>query len=186
MDEVQAGFGRTGAKFGYQHYDIHPDLICCGKGMGSGVSLSGVLGKREIMDIPEVGMMSSTNSANPIACAGGLATLEEILENDLVAEARRKGVLLHDGLNGLKEKYPERISYIFGEGLIAAILFKNPETGEPDALFSSRVAESCMQKGLLVVHTGRESIKIGPPLTISDDALLEGLDVLDEAITESA
>ena len=76
MDEVQAGFARTGVKFGYQHYEVHPDLICCGKGMGSGVALSGLLGKREIMDIPDVGMMSSTNSANPIACAGGLATLE--------------------------------------------------------------------------------------------------------------
>ena len=133
-----------------------------------------------------MGMMSSTNSANPIACAGGLATLEEILENDLVEEARRKGVLLHDRLNRLKVKHSERISYVFGEGLIAAVLFKNPETGEADSLFSSRVSEVCMQKGLLVVHTGRESIKIGPPLTISDDALLEGLDVLDEAIAESA
>ena len=186
MDEVQSGFARTGVKFGYQHYGIHPDLICCGKGMGSGVALSGVLGKREIMDIPNVGMMSSTNSANPIACAGGLATLEEILENNLVEEARRKGILLHSGLNNLKEKYPARISYVFGEGMIASVLFKNPETGEADSAFSSRIAESCMQKGLLVVHTGRESVKIGPPLTISDEALLEGMDVLDEAIKENA
>ena len=184
MDEVQAGFGRTGSKFGYQHYDVFPDLICCGKGMGSGVALSGVLGKREIMDIPEVGMMSSTNSANPIACAGGLATLEEILENDLVEEAQRKGVLLHGRLDKLKEKYNGRISYCAGKGLIAAILFKDPETEEPDSFFSSRVAEACMRKGLLVVHTGRESIKIGPPLTIPDDALLEGIDILDEAIAE--
>jgi len=185
MDEVQAGFARTGMKFGYQHYEIHPDLICCGKGMGSGVALSGVLGKREIMDIPEVGMMSSTNSANPIACAGGLATLEEILKNNLVEESRRKGLLLHGGLDKLKEKHPERVSYTFGKGMIAAILFKNPKTGEADPIFASRVSEACMQKGLLVVHTGRESIKIGPPLTISDDALLEGVEVLDEAIKES-
>jgi 4-aminobutyrate aminotransferase-like enzyme len=185
IDEVQSGFARTGVKFGYQHYNIHPDLICCGKGMGSGVALSGVLGKREIMNIPEVGMMSSTNSANPIACAGGMATLDEILENDLVEEARRKGKLFKDGLNSLKEKYPDRISYVFGEGMIASVLFKNPETGEADSLFSSRVSEVCMQKGLLVVHTGRESVKMGPPLIISDDALLEGLSVLDEAIREN-
>lgn len=185
MDEVQAGFGRTGTKFGYQHYGVHPDLICCGKGMGSGVALSGVLGKREIMDIPDMGMMSSTHSANPVSCAAGLATLEEILEGDLIEEARRKGVLLHDGLNNLKEKYPEKISYTFGKGLIASVLFKNSETGVEDSLFASRVSETCMQKGLLVVHTGREAVKIGPPLTISDDALLEGLDVLDEAIAEN-
>jgi 4-aminobutyrate aminotransferase-like enzyme len=184
MDEVQAGFARTGLKFGYQHYEVHPDLICCGKGMGSGVALSGLLGKREIMDIPDVGMMSSTNSANPIACAGGLATLEEIIENNLVEESKRKGLLLHDGLNSLKEKYPERISYVFGKGMIASVLFKNPKTGEPDKNFSSHISEACMRKGLLVVHTGRESIKMGPPLTISDAALLEGIDVIDEAIKE--
>ena len=71
---------------------------------------------------------------------------------------------------------------VLGKGLIAAVLFKNPETGEPDGAFTSQVAELCMQKGLLVVHTGRESIKIGPPLTISDEALLEGVDVLGESI----
>ena len=67
-----------------------------------------------------------------------------------------------------------------------AILFQDPVTGEADGPFTSRVAERCMQKGLLVVHTGRESIKIGPPLTISDDALLEGIDVLRESIEEVA
>lgn len=184
MDEVQAGFARTGKRFGYQHYEIKPDLITCGKGMGSGVALSGVLGKSEIMDIPEVGMMSSTNSANPIACAGGMATVEEILKNNLVVEAQRKGILFHKELNKLKDKYHENISYVFGKGMIASVLFKSAQTNKPDSLLSSIVAETCMQKGLLVVHTGRESVKMGPPLTISDDALLEGLSVLDEAIAE--
>jgi len=78
FDEMQAGFGRTGKNFGFQHYDIIPDLVCCGKGMGGGVALSGVIGKKKIMDLPEVGNMSSTNSANPIACNAGLAVIEEI------------------------------------------------------------------------------------------------------------
>ena len=69
--------------------------------------------------------------------------------------------------------------------MIASVLFKNAQTNKPDSIFSSIVAETCMQKGLLVVHTGRESVKMGPPLTIPDDALLEGLSVLDEAIAES-
>ena len=71
-----------------------------------------------------------------------------------------------------------------GKGLIAAILLKNPKDGEPDALFASKVAERCMQKGLLVVHTGRESIKLGPPLCITDEALIEGVDVISESIKE--
>ena len=78
----------------------------------------------------------------------------------------------------------EGVEYIFGKGLIAAILFKEPKTNAPDSYFTSMVAERCMQKGLLVVHTGRESIKIGPPLIISEEALNEGIKVLDESINE--
>jgi 4-aminobutyrate aminotransferase-like enzyme len=136
------------------------------------------------MDIPAVGSMSSTHSANPIVCTAGLATLDEIESNKLVEEAERKGVLLHDKLNALKKKYSDRITYVLGRGLIAAVLFCRSGGTEPDAEFTSQVAELCMRKGLLVVHTGRESIKIGPPLTISDYALLEGIEVLDEAIAE--
>ena len=186
FDEMQAGFGRTGRKFGFQHYEVTPDLICTGKGMGGGVPLSGVIGRAEIMDLPDVGNMSSTHSANPLVCAAGLAVLEELVQRDLIGEADRKGKLLHDALLGLKEQFPTRISHILGKGLISAMLFRNPETGLPDGLFTSRVVERCMQKGLLVVHTGRESIKMGPPLTISDSALLEGVVVLAESILEIA
>ena len=184
FDEMQAGFGRTGRKFGFEHYGVAPDLIACGKGMGGGVPLSAVLGRAEIMDLPAVGNMSSTHSANPLVCAAGLAVIDELEERDLVGEAARKGEMLFKGLFSLKERFPERISSVLGKGLIAAVLFRSPATGAADAVFTSQVAERCMQKGLLVVHTGRESIKIGPPLTISDHALLEGIDVLGEAIAE--
>jgi 4-aminobutyrate aminotransferase-like enzyme len=183
FDEMQAGFGRTGQRFGYEHYSVEPDLICCGKGMASGLPLSAVIGRSEVMDLPDIGNMSSTHSANPLVCAAGLATLEELERGDLVREAARKGYVLHHLLNRLKEKYPDRISYILGKGLIAAVLFRMPGGGV-DTTFPSLVSERAMQKGLLVVHTGRESIKIGPPLTISDEALAEGVDVLDECIVE--
>jgi len=184
FDEMQSGFGRTGRAFGYEHYGVTPDLLCCGKGMGGGVPLSGVLGTAEVMDLPSVGNMSSTHSANPLVCAAGLAVLDEIAECDLVAESARRGRILHDGLADIWDRRPERVSRVLGEGLLAAILFADPATGLPDGPFTSRVAERCMQKGLLVVHTGRESIKLGPPLTISDDALHEAIRVLDESIDE--
>ena len=184
FDEMQAGFGRTGCKFGFQHYGVTPDLIACGKGMGGGIPLSGVLGRAEIMDLPDVGNMSSTHSGNPLACAAGMAVLEEIESRNLVNEAARKGRLLFDALHELQALYPTRIERLLGRGLIAAVIFRNPVTGAPDPKFTSQVAELCMQKGLLVVHTGRESIKIGPPLTIMDKALLEGISVLGEAIEE--
>jgi 4-aminobutyrate aminotransferase-like enzyme len=184
FDEMQAGFGRTGRAFGFQHYGVTPDLICCGKGMGGGVSLSCVLGRAEIMDLPDVGNMSSTHSANPMVSAAGLAVIEEIESRNMIAETARKGELLFEALGVLQKRFPNRIAHLLGRGLIAAVLFRHPETGQADGPFTSKVAELCMQKGLLVVHTGRESIKIGPPLTISDAALLEGVHVLGEAIAE--
>jgi 4-aminobutyrate aminotransferase-like enzyme len=186
FDEMQAGFGRTGKKFGFQHYEVTPDLICTGKGMGGGVPLSGVIGRAEIMDLPEVGNMSSTHSANPLVCAAGLAVLEELESRDLVTEAERKGKLFRDALESIQKQFPDRISWILGNGMIMAVLFKDPATGKADGPFTSRVAERCMQKGVLVVHTGRESIKLGPPLTITDKALLEGIAVLGESIAEVA
>ena len=186
FDEMQSGFGRTGKAFGFEHYGVTPDLICCGKGMGGGVPLSGVIGPAHIMDLPDVGNMSSTHSANPLVCAAGLAVIEELEERNLIFEAARKGDLLFAALHQLQERFPDRVADVLGNGLIAAVLFKHPDTGEADGPFTSAVAELCMQKGLLVVHTGRESIKIGPPLTISDGALMEGIDVLEEAIAEVA
>lgn len=184
FDEMQAGFARTGKAFGFQHYDVVPDLICCGKGMGNGYPLSGVIGKGDIMDLPEVGNMSSTHSANPMACAVGLAVIEEIESGNLIEESNRKGKILKDNLNKLKDDSNGRISYVLGEGLISAILFKDPETGKADGLIASKIAERCYEKGLLVVHTGRESIKLGPPLTITDEALLEGINVIMESFNE--
>lgn len=184
FDEMQAGFGRTGRKFGFRHYDVTPDLICIGKGMGGGVPLSGVIGRADIMDLPDFGNMSSTHSANPLVCAAGKAVIDELETRNLVVEAERKGHMLHSGLQAIQKQYRDRISWVFGEGLIAAVLFKDPINANTDSLFASRVAERCMQKGLLVVHTGRESIKLGPPLTIPDEALQEALAVFSDAISE--
>ena len=180
---MQSGFGRTGKNFGYEHYEVIADLICCGKGMGGGFPISGVIGKAEIMDLPDVGNMSSTHSGNPVMSEAGLAVLEEIESKNLVNESLRKGSIMHKRLNMLAQKFPNIISSIQGKGLIAAILFKNTVIMNIEDKVS-QLAEVCMQRGLLVVHTGRESIKLGPPLTINDEALTEGLDVLEESFYE--
>lgn len=184
FDEMQSGFARTGKAFGFQHYDVEPDLICVGKGMGGGVSLSGVIGRGEIMDLPDVGNMSSTHSANPLVCAAGLAVLEEIESKNLIAETARKGELLFSELRKLEARFSDRLAESLGKGLIASVLFYKPGTGEADGAFASKVCELAMQRGLLMVHTGRESIKLGPPLTIPDEALLEGVAVLGECIAD--
>jgi 4-aminobutyrate aminotransferase / (S)-3-amino-2-methylpropionate transaminase / 5-aminovalerate transaminase len=183
FDEMQSGFARTGKNFGYEHYNVEPDLICCGKGMGGGVPLSGILGSSEIMDIPEVGEMSSTHSSNPLVCAAGLAVLFDIERKNLVTETKRKGNFVLIILKNIQKKYKNYISNVCGKGLVFALLFKDID-GNPLSFLASMVAERCMQKGVLVVHTGRESIKIAPPLIISDEALREGIQVIDDSIGE--
>jgi len=185
FDEIQGGFARTGKMFAYEHYGVEPDLLCLGKGLSGSLPLSAVIGRKKILDLPGVGSMSSTHSANPLCCAAGLANLEEIQAKRLVSVAARKGKILHEELKRLMKKYPQMISAIMGKGMLAAILVTDPKTGEPGDLLASRICESAMQKGVLTVHTGRESIKIGPPLTIPDRALREGIAVLDECFAEA-
>jgi len=183
FDEMQSGFGRTGKKFGYMHYDVKPNLICCGKGMGSGFPLSGIIGDAKIMNIPPTGALGSTHSGNPLACAAGLATLEEIEKNKLVNKSKNLGSLLHKELNKMKKKYSNHIFTIQGKGLIGAVIF-NEKINKilSGAKLASKVCDVSKKNGLLVVNTGLNSIKIGPPLTISKKDLLNGVNILDKAI----
>ena len=185
FDEMQAGFGRTGKLFGYMHYGVEPDLLCLGKGASSGLPLSVVLGSREVMDLPDKGSMSSTHSANPLCCVAGHENLKAILEDGLVENSERLGALFHQSLNDIKSNYPDVLKYVFGTGLLVALVFIDRD-GNPLNHLCDKVCEKAMQRGLLVVHTGRESIKLAPPLTISEDALVEGIQVLEGCIKDSA
>lgn len=180
FDEMQAGFGRTGKKFGYEHYDVKPDLICCGKGMGGGIALSGVIGKKSIMDLPSVGEMSSTNSANPLACVAGMSVIDEIKNKKILTRVNENGNILKTGLEQIMKKNSSSIKYVMGKGMIYALIFDKEINDIGNKL--KKVCFRAMQNGLLVVYTGRESIKIGPPLTITKKAIKEGLLVLDEQI----
>jgi len=184
FDEMQAGFGRTGKLFGYMHYDVEPDLLCCGKGASSGLPLAIVLGSKDVMDLPDIGSMSSTHSANPLCCAAGHGNLKAMLEDGLIENSKDLGAVFHEALNEMKDKYSQHIKFIFGKGLLAALVFIDG-TGKPLNNLCDKICEMAMQRGLLVVHTGRESIKLAPPLSITKDALLEGLNVLDECIQDS-
>ena len=131
------------------------------------------------MDLPETGNMSSTNSANPLACSAGLAVIEEIKNKKLIKASKEKGKILFKELDNIKNLFPKNILEVNGKGLIAAIIFrKSKNIGST----LKKVVEECLKEGLLVVYTGRESIKIGPPLTISSDALKEGLGILKKNI----
>ena len=184
FDEMQAGFGRTGRLFGYEHYEVEPDILCCGKGASSGLPLAIVLGSKEVMDLPDIGSMSSTHSANPLVCVAGHQNLKVMLERGLIDSSKNLGNIFHQELNKIKDKYSNYIKYIFGEGLLAALVFIDKD-GNALSNLCTRISEKSFQKGLLVVHTGRESIKLAPPLSITEEAMLEGIEVLEQCIKES-
>ena len=183
FDEMQAGFGRTGKLFGYEHYEVEPDLLCCGKGASSGMPLALVLGTEELMDLPDVGSMSSTHSANPLCCAAGLGNLQALLEDGLIENSAVLGAHFHQRLNQIQQNHSNYLSSIQGKGLLAALIFTD-EAGTPLSHVCDAISELAFQRGVLVVHTGRESIKLAPPLSISKAGLDEGLDVLESCIAD--
>ncbi len=187
-DEVQACFGRTGKLFAYEHYGIVPDLVCCGKGITSSLPLSAVIGKSAIMDIYGPGEMTSTHTGNPICCAAALANIDYMLDNDLAGNAQRMGDVLNEGLAGLAEKYSEIVGAHHGKGLVAGLHMVKPGTREPDASLAFEITNRAFRKGLLMfapVGFGGATVKIAPPLVVTEDAVREGIEVLDQAIAES-
>ena len=184
FDEMQAGFGRTGELFGYMNYGIEPDLLACGKGASSSLPLALVIGSKEIMDLPGIGSMSSTHSANPLVCAAGLANLQALIEDGMIQNSKKLGVVFHEKLSLLQKKHSKYISSVQGTGLLAAVIFTNSDK-KPLSELCDLISEKCLQTGLLVVHTGRESIKLAPPLIINEEELLEGIDTFSIAVEES-
>jgi len=187
-DEVQACFGRTGKLFAYEHYGIVPDIVCCGKGITSGLPLSAVIGKSKILDLYGPGEMTSTHTGNPICCAASLASIEYIMENDLVGNAAKMGEVLHSGLAGLAKKYGEIVGAHHGKGLVAGLHMVKPGTKDADGDLAFEIINRAFRKGLLMfspVGTGGATVKIAPPLVVTEDAVNEGVEVLDAAIAES-
>ena len=182
FDEIQSGFGRTGKLFAFEHYGIEPDLICCGKGISSSLPLSAVIGAKEIIDVDP--SLNSTHGGNPICCAATLANIDVLLSENLVERASKSGSVLEDELKQLKNNFPEVIHDICGKGLLFAIHIIDPLTNKLDVDLVDRIIEKCLHKGLLLVRTGSGTIKIGPPLMIPNDALIEGVEIINESILE--
>ena len=124
FDEMQSGFARTGKKFGFEHYNVKPDMICCGKGMGSGFPLSGVIASKKIFSNKKIFGLSSTHSANPISCAAGIATIDIINKKKLVSNSMRQGKILHKNLSKIVLRYNKILNTNLGQGLIASLFLK--------------------------------------------------------------
>jgi 4-aminobutyrate aminotransferase-like enzyme len=187
MDEVQAGFGRTGTWYAFEHYGIKPDLIACGKGISSSLPLSAVIGREDIMSLYGPGSMTSTHSASPLPVAAAIANIKLLKQGDLIRNAAALGPLLAKGLLDIQKKHPQQAGCVQCKGLVAGIQIVKPGTRTPDSATAIKINEKCFQKGLLMfapVGIAGECIKIAPTLDITREALLEGISVLAEAMDE--
>ena len=181
FDEVQAGFGRTGTLFGFEHYGIVPDIACFGKGISGGMPLSAVAGTDELMSIYGSGEMTSTHSANPVCAAAALANIEIILEQDLVGNAKRLEPILLEAGQAMMAASRGRIGRADGAGLVVALQFVTPGTTDPDPETAFEVVSRSIERGVMLfapVGVGGGAIKISPPLVITEEMLREGLEVI--------
>ncbi|GAB7145579.1 4-aminobutyrate--2-oxoglutarate transaminase [Mycobacterium riyadhense] len=184
-DEVQTGFARTGSMFACDHEGIEPDLICTAKGIAGGLPLSAVTGRAEIMDAPHVGGLGGTFGGNPVACAAALAALETIERDGLVERALQIERLLTEPLLRLQAT-DDRIGDVRGRGAMIAIELVKSGTADPDPELTFKLANTAHAAGVIVLTCGMfgNIIRLLPPLTIGDELLLEGLEVLAGILAE--
>jgi len=182
FDEIQSGCGRTGKFFGFEHCDVTPDLITLGKGLSSSLPVSAVLGRRELLDEPAVGEMSSTHGGNPVCAAAALANLHVLDDEGLVNAAARTGELVLGRLRSVLAPFANRIHSIHGPGLFISIHFRDTITGEPDAVLADGVVREAVSRGVMMFFTHRGFIKFTPPLNIDPEAAIEAADVLGESV----
>jgi len=182
FDEIQAGYGRTGKMFAYEHYEVEPDMICIGKATTSSLPLAGVLGRKELLDNDP--SYNSTHGGNPVACAAALANLEVFEEEKLLEKARGLEKVMLDFTRKWQQEYPDRIKRYSIKGAVGAIYFYKPGTEDLDIDLVDEIIEKSLQKGLMSIRTMCGTIKIGPPLNIPKDALLEGMEIMRESLKE--
>ena len=183
-DEVQTGFGRTGAMFAMEHYSVEPDLITVAKSIAGGLPLSGVIGKAEIMDAPHVGAIGGTYIGNPVALAAALAVLDVFAEDDLVARANVIGDRIRERMLVWQERWPQ-IGDVRGLGAMLAIeLVLDPVTKEPAADLAAAVITSALERGLILLKAGvaGNCIRVLCPLTIEMAVLDEALATWEQAL----
>ncbi len=184
-DEVQTGLARTGAWFSCEHEGIDPDLTCIAKGIADGLPLSAVTGRAEVMDAPHVSGLGGTFGGNPVACAAALATIATIERDGLIERARQLERVIMDPLLRLQAA-DDRVGDVRGRGAMIAIELVKSGSADPDPALTNKLATAAHAAGVIVLTCGMfgNIIRLLPPLTISDELLIEGIDVLTGALGE--
>jgi len=182
-DEVQCGAGRTGKWWAIEHSGVEPDMVCMAKGIASGMPLGICMTRADIMDwVP--GSHASTFGGNPVSIASSLATIE-VLKREGIANAARVGAVMMKRLEGWKHSHPT-VGDVRGRGLMIGIeLVKDKATREPAAAQRNRVETLAFERGLMVLGCGENSIRLCPPLIVTESEAMVALDILEDALTQA-
>ncbi len=182
-DEIQTGFGRTGKLFASEHFEVEPDLFTVSKSLAAGLPLSGVVGKKEMMNMSEPGELGGTFAGNPVACAAALAVIEIIEEENLVEKSEQIGHTIELTLRSLAEKY-EYVGEIRRLGAMVAIeIVNDQDSKEANKEKAQAIIKYANENGLLLLSAGIKGnvIRFLPPLVITNDELKKGLDILERS-----
>ena len=187
-DEIQSGFGRTGKLFAIEHAGVAPDMITMAKSLGSGMPISAVTGRADLMDAPHLGGIGGTYGGSPVACAAALRTIEIINTPEFLGRATAMGEVIAARLEGWKRRFPA-IGDVRGLGAMRLVEFvKDRAAKTPDPDLTLKIIRDAVAHGLVLIRAGLFSncIRLLPPIAMTDDQLEEGLGVLEAAIARHA
>ncbi|MCI0409554.1 MAG: aminotransferase class III-fold pyridoxal phosphate-dependent enzyme, partial [Acidobacteria bacterium] len=187
-DEVQTGFGRTGRMFACEHYGVEPDLLVSAKSLAAGLPLSALTGRADVMDKPIAGGLGGTYGGNPVACAAALEAVRLLEEGNLLERAGAIGEQTRKRFRAWQERH-RVVGDVRGIGAMNSIeLVKDRGTREPAKDEASAISKYCYEHGLLTITAGTYGnvLRTLMPLTISDEELAEGLDILEQGIASTA
>ena len=183
LDEVQTGFGRSGKWFASQHWGVEPDLMAVAKGIAAGLPLGAIVGRGEVMDLPP-GSHANTFGGNPVALAAFMAVVDVIRTEDLLSNAVKVGAEVMKRLGELQDEL-EIIGDVRGKGLMIGVeLVRDRRSKEPARRELALVLEKAFKRGLLVVGAGESVVRIAPPLSITMEQAMKGMEILEEVLRE--
>ncbi len=172
FDEIQSGLGRTGKMWAGQHWEVEPDIMCLAKGIAGGVPMGLTVMRSEILDCLKIGEHSSTFAGNPLACAAGSATIDSIIEDKLVSNSEKMGLIFKSGLLEIKEKY-KIVREVRGVGMMLGVEMR---FDVKDILLDG------IKNGILLLYSGRNILRLLPPIVMKEEEVNKSLELIDKLI----
>jgi len=174
LDEVQTGMGRTGKWFGYQHFDVQPDIITLAKALGGGVAIGAMMATSQVAGSLVPGTHATTFGGNPLACVAAIAVIETIEQEHLLGNAENMGRYIMDKLAQLKQKYP-LIDHIRGKGLMIGIQLTGP---------GAEIVDKCLQNGMRINCTQQSVLRFMPSMTVTKEQIDQAVEILDNVLSQ--